>query len=165
MESEDRSETLVLIKPDALARGLEGEIVGRLERAGLRVAVHRPVRATRERLERHLAHLPEAVRRRNADDLEGEEMIAVILSAGPGQDAVGVARKLLGATSPQDAAPGTIRGDLSCDSIAAAEAENRTVHNLAHASSSPADARAEIANWLGQPRAGAEPAPTNPTGR
>ncbi|MCH7999205.1 MAG: nucleoside-diphosphate kinase [Chloroflexi bacterium] len=125
--------TLVLMKPDAMQRGLAGEILSRLERRGLRIAALR------------LFQMDEAMARRHYGEHEGKPfyeglisyitacpIIAVVLE---GTDAVEVGRRTIGATNPADAEPGTVRGDLALE----------TGRNLIHGSDSPESAKREIA--------------------
>jgi nucleoside-diphosphate kinase len=125
--------TLVLIKPDAMQRGLAGEIVARLERRGLRIVAMR------------LFQMNEALARRHYAEHEGkpffEGLISYITSCPiiaavfEGTNAVEVVRKTMGATNPAAAEPGTIRGDLALE----------TGRNLIHGSDSLESARREIA--------------------
>jgi nucleoside-diphosphate kinase len=140
--------TLILLKPDTLGRGLCGEVLSRFERAGLRIITIRKTRFTRTLLARHYAELrlknPEAYRR-NAPYLAGKDVIALVLE---GPNAIAKSRSLAGPTDPLAAAPGTIRGDFSSDSIPFADSENRGLKNLVHAADSPASARREIRLWF-----------------
>jgi nucleoside-diphosphate kinase len=125
--------TLVLVKPDAMQRGLAGEILSRLERRGLRVVALR------------LLQMDEAMARRHYAEHEGkrfyEELISyitacpIIAAVFEGSGAVEVVRKTIGATNPAEAEPGTIRGDLALE----------TGRNLIHGSDSPQSAKREIA--------------------
>jgi len=125
--------TLVLMKPDAMQRGLAGEILSRLERRGLRIAALR------------LFQMDEAMARRHYGEHEGKPFYEVLISyitACPiiavvleGTGAVEVGRKTIGATNPGEADPGTIRGDLALE----------TGRNLIHGSDSPESAKREIA--------------------
>lgn len=140
--------TLILIKPDALERGLTGEIIRRLERAGLRLLNTRWVCATREKLERHYADLKAKNPRafdRNSRYLTDKSMVALVFS---GANAVAKARMLIGPTEPSSAPAGTIRGDLSSDSIAIADGHDRGLYNLVHAADSRDAARREIDVWF-----------------
>ena len=106
-------QTLVLVKPDAVQRGLIGEIVGRLERRGLQLIAMKLMQVTEELAGRHYAE------HREKPFFPG--LVAFITSApvvamvweGPG--AVAMVRTMMGATNPANAAPGTIRGDLAVD--------------------------------------------------
>ncbi len=128
--------TLVLIKPDALRRGLLGEIIGRFERKGLTVEslVVRTMDA--ELADAHYAeHVDKAFYPPLKAFMTGGPLAAAILS---GDAAIEVVRALVGATDGRKAAAGTIRGDLSLS--------NR--ENLVHASDSPDSAKREIALWF-----------------
>jgi nucleoside-diphosphate kinase len=128
--------TLVLIKPDALRRGLVGEIIGRFERKGL--AVDALVRRTMDAAladEHYAEHVTKAFYPPLKDFMTGAPLIAAILS---GDQAIEVVRALVGATDGRKAAAGTIRGDFSLS--------NR--ENLVHASDSAESAKREIALWF-----------------
>lgn len=126
--------TLVICKPDAVERGLTGEIIARLERKGLRLVAA------------ELRHLDRAVASRHYAEHEGksfyEDLLAFITRSpvmlmvveGP-EDSWQVVRTLMGATNPKEAAPGTIRGDLAVE----------TTENLVHGSDGPDSAKREIA--------------------
>lgn len=143
--------TLILIKPDALERGLAGIILERFERAALRVADARFLRASRALLEQHYAELAvknAAAFQRTVSDLEGKAFLAILLD---GRNAVQKVRNLLGPTDPCAAPAGTIRGDFSSDTIAQADAENRATENLLHAADSEASAARETTLWFDRP--------------
>jgi nucleoside-diphosphate kinase len=125
--------TLVLLKPDAVRRGLISEILGRFERRGLRFRGLRLLTLDRETAERHYAE--------HAERPFFGELVAFITS-GPivaialeGESAIALVRDMMGATDPKKSALGTIRGDLA---IALAE-------NVIHGSDSPASAERELA--------------------
>lgn len=125
--------TLVLCKPDCVERGLVGEVVGRLERKGLKLVAlelrHLDV-ATAER------HYAEHQGKPFFDDLVTfitRSPLVAIVAEGP--DAWQVVRTLMGVTNPRDAAPGTIRGDLAIE----------LTENLVHGSDGPESAAREIA--------------------
>ncbi len=142
-------DTLVLVKPDALERGLCGEILARLERTGMRVQHAREVRMTVPLLRKHYAELREKLPTayaRTERYLTGKTVLAFVLR---GPNAIVKTRAVAGPTDPTKAPAGTIRGDLSSDSIAMADALDRGTLNLIHASDSPASARREIRLWFG----------------
>lgn len=128
--------TLILVKPDAMQRGLAGEILARLERRGLRIVGLR------------LLHVDEAMARQHYAEHAGKPffdgLIAYITSSPiiaavlEGNDAVRAARQTMGATRPTEAAPGTIRGDFGLE----------VGRNLAHGSDSPESAAREIATFF-----------------
>jgi nucleoside-diphosphate kinase len=140
--------TLVLLKPDALERGLAGAILARLENALLRVEDARLVRPALAQLEAHYAELRQRNERafqRTTRSLEGQPFLALLLS---GPNAIQKVRALVGPTDPLAAPPGTIRGDFGNDTIAQADAEERTTRNLIHAADSEASVTREIAVWF-----------------
>ncbi len=121
-----------MVKPDGVQRGLVGEVISRLERKGLQPVAIKMMQVERELAERHYAE--------HRGKPFYESLVAYITS-GPvvamvweGENAVAVCRALIGATNPQGAAPGTIRGDLALS----------VEKNLVHGSDSPESARREI---------------------
>jgi nucleoside-diphosphate kinase len=142
-------ETLVLIKPDALERGFMGEIIRRFEAAGLRIRNARWVCPDLALVQKHYTDLqvknPRAFDR-NTRYLAGKNALALVLA---GVNAIAKVRALIGPTEPAAAPPGTIRGDLSSDTIKHADAEDRGLYNLVHAADSGDSARSEIALWFG----------------
>lgn len=134
-------ETLVLIKPDGVARQLTGEILRRIEAKGYVLAELRTVHASRELLAAHYA------------EHEGKpffEPLVEFMLGGPvvaarvvGHDVIAGFRSLAGATNPTQAAPGTIRGDLGRDWGLAVQ------QNLVHGSDSVESAERELALWFG----------------
>ena len=125
--------TLLLIKPDAVQRCLVGDIIGRCERKGLKVVGLKMLRITEELASQHYAeHEGRAFYGRLIEFVMSSPTIAVALE---GENAIARTRKLIGATLPEDADMGTIRGDLSA---------HRTL-NLVHASDAPVSALRELA--------------------
>ena len=125
--------TLVICKPDAVERGLVGELVGRLERKGLRLVAAELRNLDPDVLARHYA---EHVSRDFYDDLvafmsRGPALVAVV--EGP-EDTWRVVRAMMGATDPMKAEPGTIRGDFA----------TMVTENLVHGSDSADSARREV---------------------
>ena len=128
--------TLVLIKPDALARGLAGEILGRLERRGLQIRAAKLVQLDRSLAERHYAeHSEKPFFGELVDFITSAPTLALVVE---GESAISVVRATMGATNPAEAAPGTIRGDLAL----------AMPDNLVHGSDSPESAEREIALWF-----------------
>ena len=124
--------TLILVKPDGIQRGLAGEIIGRFERKGLRIAGLKLIQIDRELANRHYAeHVGKGFFNGLVDYITSSPVIAAVL-VGPG--AVGAVRTLLGATNPLEAAPGTIRSDFGVEKG----------RNLVHASDGPESAEREI---------------------
>ena len=124
--------TLVLIKPDAVRRGLVAEILGRFERRGFRLRGMRLLLLERERAERHYAeHSERPFFGELVDFITGGPLVALALE---GPEAVATVRTMMGATNPLQSAPGTIRGDLA---LLLAE-------NVVHGSDSPESAAREL---------------------
>src|SRR3954471_18633092 len=105
--------TLILVKPDAFARGLSGEIIGRFENKGLRIVALRHMQVTEDLAKQHYAE-------HDGKPFFGE--LVEFITSGPifamvleGQDAVRAARQVIGATNPLEAAPGSIRGDFAVE--------------------------------------------------
>ncbi|HEY3970884.1 MAG TPA: nucleoside-diphosphate kinase [Solirubrobacteraceae bacterium] len=105
--------TLILVKPDAFARSLTGEIIARFERKGLRIVALRHMTVTPELAERHYAeHAEKPFFGELVQFITSGPIVAMVLE---GLDAVKAARQTIGATNPLDAAPGSIRGDFAIE--------------------------------------------------
>ena len=129
--------TLVLAKPDAVQRGLIGEIIGRFERKGLKVAGLRLLSVSREMAEEHYAvHAGKHFYSGLVEFITSGPVAALALED---PDAIAVVRKIVGKTMPNEAEPGTIRGDLGVSGL----------RNLIHASDAPETAESELALWFG----------------
>jgi nucleoside-diphosphate kinase len=129
--------TLVLVKPDAMARGLAGEIVGRLERRGLTLVEARLVRVERDLADAHYAeHREKPFFGELVEFITSGPTLALVVE---GESAIPVVRTTIGATNPTNAAPGTIRGDLAL----------AMPDNLVHGSDSAESAEREIRLWFG----------------
>lgn len=136
MATEGEERTLVLVKPDAVRRGLVGEIISRFERKGLSIEAMVLRRMDAGLADEHYAeHLAKPFYPPLKEHMTGGPLIAMIVS---GDSAIEVVRGLTGATDARKAAAGTIRGDLSLS--------NR--ENLVHASDSPDSAKRELALWF-----------------
>jgi nucleoside-diphosphate kinase len=129
-------QTLVLVKPDAMVRGLAGEILGRFERRGLVVRAARLVRVDRELAGRHYEeHREKPFFGELVEFITSGPTLALVLE---GESAIPVVRTTMGATNPADSSPGTIRGDLAL----------AMPDNLVHGSDAPESARREIELWF-----------------
>jgi nucleoside-diphosphate kinase len=129
--------TLVLVKPDAMRRQLAGEIVARLERRGLELRGVRIVNVDRPLAEEHYAeHAEKPFFGELVEFITSGPTLALVVE---GEGAISTVRTTMGATNPADAAPGTIRGDLSLS----------MPDNLVHGSDSPESAEREIGLWFG----------------
>jgi nucleoside-diphosphate kinase len=129
--------TLILVKPDAFARGLSGEIIARFERKGLRIVALRHLSMTRELAETHYAeHAERPFFGDLVDFITSGPIVAMALE---GVEAVTAARQVIGATNPLEAAPGSIRGDFAVE----------VATNMVHGSDSPESAAREVALFFG----------------
>ena len=141
--------TLVLLKPDAVARGLIGRVLARFEDALLKVVAAKMVLMDADLARRHYFDLEERfgpdVFQLMAGFMESGPVLAVVLE---GVDAIACVRKMVGATFPDEAAPGTIRGDYAHQSKAYANANKLAVANLVHASGNAEEAGHEIGVWF-----------------
>ena len=124
--------TLILVKPDAFARGLTGEIIARFESKGLKIVAMRHMTVTEDLAKQHYAE-------HDGKPFFGE--LVEFITSGPtwalvveGEGAIATMRKTIGATNPANAEPGTIRGDLA----------TLLSENVVHGSDSPASARREL---------------------
>lgn len=105
--------TLILVKPDAFARGVTGEIIARFERKALRIVALRHMTMTGEEAQRHYAeHEGKPFFGELVDFITSGPLVAMVLE---GYEAVRAARQVIGATNPLEAAPGSIRGDLALE--------------------------------------------------
>jgi nucleoside-diphosphate kinase len=136
VSSSPNERSLVLVKPDAIRRGLLGEILGRFERKGLVIEALVLRTMDAKLADQHYAeHVEKAFYPPLKEFMTGGPLVAMVLS---GDQVIDVVRALVGATDGRKAAPGTIRGDLSLS--------NR--ENLVHASDSAESAKRELALWF-----------------
>ena len=127
--------TLVIIKPDAVVRGLIGEITSRFEKKGLKIVGMKMIHIDRELAERHYEeHKGKPFFNALIDYITKAPSVVMVVE---GRYAISVVRKMAGATDPKDAEPGTIRGDLGLD-------VGDAIYNVVHASDSPESAEREI---------------------
>jgi nucleoside-diphosphate kinase len=130
------SRTLILVKPDAFARGLTGEILARFERKGLTIAALKLVQTPRETAETHYAeHAERPFFGELVDFITSAPLVAAVLE---GDDVVKASRQLIGATNPLEANTGSIRGDFAIE----------VGKNLVHGSDSDESAEREIGIWF-----------------
>ncbi len=128
--------TLVLVKPDGVRRALVGEIVARLERKGLKLVALKMLRVTPELAQRHYAeHQGKPFYPALIQHITSGPIVAMAVE---GRSAISVVRLLTGATNPQTAAPGTLRGDFGLG----------ITPNLVHASDAPESAARELALYF-----------------
>ena len=125
--------TLILVKPDAFARNLSGEIIARFERKGLRLAALKQMTMTSELAEQHYAeHAEKPFFGELTSFITSGPLVAMVLE---GDRAIEAARQVIGATDPLKAAPGSIRGDFAIE----------VGQNMVHGSDAPESAAREVA--------------------
>jgi nucleoside-diphosphate kinase len=131
------SKTLILVKPDAFARGLTGEIVARFENKGLRIAEMKKMQVTEDLAKRHYAeHDGKPFFGELVEFITSGPLVAMVLE---GDEAVTAARQVIGATNPLEAAPGSIRGDFAIE----------VGQNMVHGSDSDESAEREANLFFG----------------
>lgn len=169
-----KEQTLVIIKPDGIQRGLVGEIIHRIERTGLKFVAFKMFVPTEEQCWVHYNKNDEwfekkgqnTIKNREASGLSiekpaieyGKDIVRALvkfMTAGPvvgivveGNQAVGIVKKITGGTEPLTSDVGTIRGDLTVDSYDLAVGDDRAVRNLIHCSDQPDEAVREIKIWF-----------------
>jgi len=169
-----KEKSLVILKPDAVQRGLIGETIKRLENTGLKLVALKITMATEDQLWQHYNKDDEwfikkgerTILERQAAGMVvdkeaieyGKDIIRLLvkfMTAGPvvpmiweGNQAVGIIKKLVGATEPLSSEAGTIRGDYTLDSYGLASLDERAVRNLIHCSDPVTDAAREIPLWF-----------------
>ncbi|MCB0090078.1 MAG: nucleoside-diphosphate kinase [Caldilineaceae bacterium] len=130
--------TFVILKPDAVQRGLVGEIILRFERRGLKLVAMKMLQVSDELAQEHYAvHAERPFFKGLIEYITSSPVVALVLE---GTGAIGVVRSTVGATKPAEAAPGTIRADFGLE----------IGRNLVHASDGPDTAASEIALWFGE---------------
>ncbi len=174
MKNAKKERTLVILKPDAVQRGLIGEVIKRIEKTGLKLIALKFVMATEEQLWSHYNKDDEWYEKKGQmtiDELKangmpiekeaieyGKDIVRALLSfmtCGPvvpmifeGNQAAGIVKKLVGATEPLSSEVGTLRGDYTLDSYSLANVDGRAVRNLIHCSDPVEDAEREIPIWF-----------------
>ena len=144
--------TLILFKPDAVQRGVVGEILTRFERVGLKIVGTKMLTPTKNHFHTHYEEIGQVITRRGEhvfnqvlDMMTDGPVIAMVLE---GVEAVELVRKLVGSTEPKSAAPGTIRGDFSHMSYGYGDEAQKGIPNLIHASGDSKEAAKEVAHWF-----------------
>ena len=144
--------TLVVFKPDAVQRGIVGEVLSRFEKVGLKIVAMKMANPDEAHYFHHYETIGKMVSRRGEDQFKVQlgamqegPVIAMILE---GVEAVALVRKLVGATNTKEAAPGTIRGDFAHASLDHVNAHNVALPTVLHASGDPEEAAQEIEHWF-----------------
>lgn len=163
--------TLVILKPDAVARGIIGDIISRIERVGLKIVAMKMLSASKEQLEEHYKkddewlikkgktiiknkgypedYDPKKAGKEIVDGLISDMMLyPVIAMVVEGHNAVKVIKKLVGPTNIEEAQPGTIRGDYSHDTYPLANISDRPIITIVHCTDDPAESEREISIWF-----------------
>ena len=147
-------QTLVVFKPDAVMRGIVGEILTRFERAGFKVVGMKMVQPDYEHFHGHYEGIGTLKTRKGEEIFESQlaamqvgPVIAMVLE---GVEAVEFVRKMVGDTQPKTALPGTIRGDYAHVTYGQAASVGMGVANLVHASATTDEAEKEIAHWFSE---------------
>lgn len=148
----EKERTLVLIKPEGVTRHLVGRIITRFEDAGLKIVAMKMVQATQDKAEKHYRQdiaekYGDKVRDTLLKHIQESPIIAMVLE---GIDAISVTRKIVGPTYPNEAPPGTIRGDFGHISKLYANTKEIPVRNIIHASSDKEDSNTEIPIWFSE---------------
>ena len=143
-------QTLVLIKPDGVARGLIGETIKRFEQRGLKIVA---LELTKVDIDHAKKHYTEDIAKRRGEKIRN--LLLNYLTEGPvvamivqGVRAIENVRKLVGDTESKSALPGTIRGDFSHTSYSYSDKKEMPIKNIIHASANEEDATNEIALWF-----------------
>jgi nucleoside-diphosphate kinase len=146
--------TLILVKPDAVKRGLIGEVISRFEKGGLKVRGMKMIYPDEEHYHHHYETISKLISRRgedvykqNAEFMMSGPVVAVVLE---GKDAAGAVRMMVGSTDPAEAEGGTIRGDLAQMTLAEAKEKNVALENVVHASGNLEEAEQEVAHWFSE---------------
>jgi nucleoside-diphosphate kinase len=169
-----KERSLIILKPDAIQRGLIGELIKRIERSGLKLVALKMINASEDQCWKHYnkdevwfkEKGEKLAENRRAKGLElekepieyGKDIIKSLvkfMTCGPvvpmiieGNQAVAIVKKLVGGTEPTTSDVGTIRGDLTVDSYELANTDERAIRNLIHCSDKPEEAEREIDIWF-----------------
>lgn len=144
--------TLVIFKPDAVMRGIVGEIINRFERAGLKIVAMKMIQPDYDHYFQHYEGIGTLKSRKGEEIFESQlasmqegPVIAMVLE---GIEAVEFVRKMVGPTEPKSAQPGTIRGDYAHSNYGQPASVGRGVSNIVHASAELSEAEKEVDHWF-----------------
>ena len=145
-------QTLIILKPDAVMRGIVGEIITRFERAGFKIVATKMLKPGYEHYFEHYEGIGTLKTRKGEEIFESTlasmqdgPVIAMVLE---GIEAVEAVRKMVGDTQPKTALPGTIRGDYAHVTYGQASQSGKGVANIVHASADSGEATKEIKHWF-----------------
>lgn len=154
MTHKKEQQTLIVFKPDSVQRGIVGEVLSRFEKVGLKIVGMKMISPDVDHLFHHYETIGTMITRHSkeifdstVEMMSGGPVIACVLE---GIEAAGLVRKMVGATEPKGALPGTIRGDYAHMSYAHADGENIALNNIVHASGDAEEAKLEIAHWFSE---------------
>lgn len=146
--------TLIIFKPDAVMRGIVGEVLTRFERVGLKIVGAKMLRPGDEHFFEHYEGIGTLKTRKGEEifqtqlkEMQEGPVIAMVLE---GVEAIELVRKMIGSTEPKSAQPGTIRGDYAHLTYGYAANASRGVPNVLHASAEAKEAKKEIAHWFSE---------------
>jgi len=144
--------TLIIFKPDSVMRGIVGEVLARFEKAGFKIVGTKMLQPDYQHYYDHYESIGTLKTRKGEEIFENQlknmqqsPVIALVLE---GVDGVETVRKMVGATEPKSAAPGTIRGDYAHVSYNQANTTGKSINNVMHASADSEEAVKEIAHWF-----------------
>ena len=144
--------TLIIFKPDAVQRGIVGEVMTRFEKAGFKIVGLKMLQPSEEHYHKHYEGIGTLKTRKGNEIFESTllsmqegPVIAMVLE---GVEAVSTIRKMVGSTEPKSALPGTIRGDFAHVNYNQATTTGRAVANIVHASADLNEAKQEIDHWF-----------------
>jgi nucleoside-diphosphate kinase len=144
--------TLIILKPDAMQRGIAGQIITRFEHVGLKIVGAKMLQPDYDQYYHHYETIGKMVSRRGKEafdvTLEFMQQGPVLAMVLEGIEAVELVRKMVGTTEPKSASPGTVRGDFSHISFEYANGRNVSIPNLIHASGDVEEAKQEVAHWF-----------------
>jgi nucleoside-diphosphate kinase len=144
--------TLIILKPDAMQRGIAGEIITRFEHVGLKIVGAKMLQPDYDQYYHHYETIGKMVSRRGKEafdvTLEFMQQGPVLAIVLEGIEAVELVRKMVGTTEPKSAQPGTVRGDYSHISFEYANGAGVSIPNLIHASGELSEAKEEVAHWF-----------------
>lgn len=147
-------QTLIILKPDAVMRGIVGEIITRFERTGFKIVAMKMVEPNYEHYVEHYEGIGtlktrkgEAIFESTLASMQDGPVIVMVLE---GVEAVEAVRKMVGDTQPKTALPGTIRGDYAHVTYGQASESGRGVANIVHASADSEEAKKEIGHWFSE---------------
>lgn len=139
-------QTLIIVKPDGVSKGIIGEVLGRFEKAGLKITAIEMLKLSRPFVRNFYAHLKAKIPKKTLNaTLDFMTSNKVVMAIFEGKNAIKKAREVCGPTNPSKAPAGTIRGDFSNDDLIENTKRGIATKNVVHASSSAEEAQEEIA--------------------